>query len=224
MHHYPFHPGDYMLDTAHLSLEEDATYRRALDLYYVSEGPLPADKRTLSKRLRVDEQTLENILREFFELMEDGWHHSRCDDEIAHYKAKSEKAKKAGSLGGKAKSSGRKANAKRTLSERQADAKLTKNQNQEPVHKGDEPIFPEGLPSDYQDILKLWWRYKKERKESYKPIGWNTLIEQQRVKPIAILIRDVKFSMGQNWAGIYPPKETQPATAQRPTSHIRSCL
>ena len=50
MHHYPFHPGDHKLDTAHLTLEEEGTYRRALDLYYVSEAPLPDDKRMLSKR------------------------------------------------------------------------------------------------------------------------------------------------------------------------------
>ena len=50
MHHYPFHPGDYMLSTAHLTLEEDATYRRALDHYYDTEAPLALDKRTLSKR------------------------------------------------------------------------------------------------------------------------------------------------------------------------------
>lgn len=28
MHHYPFHPGDYMLDTAHLEPMEDLAYRR----------------------------------------------------------------------------------------------------------------------------------------------------------------------------------------------------
>ncbi|TXH13476.1 MAG: DUF1376 domain-containing protein, partial [Hyphomicrobiaceae bacterium] len=41
MHHYPFHPGDYMLDTAHLEPMEDLAYRRLLDFYYSSEKPIP---------------------------------------------------------------------------------------------------------------------------------------------------------------------------------------
>ncbi|RPP48164.1 hypothetical protein IPC1156_32430, partial [Pseudomonas aeruginosa] len=37
MNFYPFHPGDYMLRTAHLEPLEDLAYRRLLDLYYVGE-------------------------------------------------------------------------------------------------------------------------------------------------------------------------------------------
>lgn len=117
------------MDTAHLEPLHDLCYRRCLDLYYNTEAPLTADKRTLSKRLRVNEEVLSEVLAEFFEERETGWHHRRCDREIARYQAKSEKAKKAGSLGGMAKKSTPQANAKRTLSERQANAS---NQNQEP--------------------------------------------------------------------------------------------
>ena len=113
-----------MLATAHLTLEEDATYRRALDHYYDTEAPLAFDKQTLSKRLRVSEQTLSNVLSEFFIETPEGWRHKRCDAEIARYKAKSEKAKRAGSLGGLAKSSGRQANAKQTPSKRLANQEL----------------------------------------------------------------------------------------------------
>ena len=113
-----------MLATAHLTLEEDATYRRALDHYYDTEAPLAFDKQTLSKRLRVSEQTLSNVLAEFFIETPEGWRHKRCDAEIERYKAKSEKAKRAGSLGGLAKSSGRQANAKRTPSKRLANQEL----------------------------------------------------------------------------------------------------
>jgi uncharacterized protein YdaU (DUF1376 family) len=84
----------------------------------LQEGPLKADeanaKQTLSRRLRVAEQTLENVLNEFFTLSEKGWEHSRCNAEIAKFQAKSDKAKEAGRLGGK----GKQANAKQTPSER----------------------------------------------------------------------------------------------------------
>lgn len=132
MHHYPFHPGDYMMATAHLEPLHDLCYRRCLDLYYDTEIPLSTDKRTLSKRLRVNEDVLSEVLSEFFEESEDGWRHRRCDKEIARYQAKSEKNKLAGSLGGKAKKTTSEANAKRTLSERKASAS---NQNQEPEPK-----------------------------------------------------------------------------------------
>jgi uncharacterized protein YdaU (DUF1376 family) len=131
VNYYPFHLGDYAIDTAHLSNDEDLCYRRAIDLYMLQEGPLKAHqadaKQTLSRRLRVAEQTLENVLNEFFTLTEKGWEHSRCNAEIAKFQAKSDKAKEAGRLGGK----GKQSNAKQTPSERLAKAKLTKNQ--EPI-------------------------------------------------------------------------------------------
>lgn len=42
MNFYEHHLGDYMRDTAHLSMIEDAAYRRLLDAYYIREAPLPA--------------------------------------------------------------------------------------------------------------------------------------------------------------------------------------
>lgn len=36
-HFYSWFPGDYMRDTAHLSMVEDAAYRRLLDAYYMAE-------------------------------------------------------------------------------------------------------------------------------------------------------------------------------------------
>ena len=129
MHHYPFHPGDYMMATAHLEPLHDLCYRRCLDLYYDSEAPLAADKRMLSKRLRVNEDVLSEVLAEFFFQDADGWRHVRCDKEIARYHAKSEKAKIAGSLGGKAKKEAQKANAKRTPSERFQPEPRTRTKN-----------------------------------------------------------------------------------------------
>lgn len=176
MHHYPFHPGDYMLSTAHLSLEEDATYRRALDHYYDTEAPLALDKRTLSKRLRVDEQTLSNVLEEFFFETPEGWKHTRCDAEIARYKAKSEKAKAAGALGGAAKSSKRLANAKQTVSENIANQELeprTKNQS-------NTPIVPKGTdwkPTAEQLRVASWFgrrattRWSDKELKSWKAIA-----------------------------------------------------
>ena len=40
---YKFYLGDYITHTNHLSDAEDLAYRRLLDLYYMSEAPIPLD-------------------------------------------------------------------------------------------------------------------------------------------------------------------------------------
>lgn len=67
MHFYDFNIGDYAKKTQHLSNEEDLAYRRALDMYYDTEKPLPIDNiPSLSRRLRVGIDALQNIINEFF--------------------------------------------------------------------------------------------------------------------------------------------------------------
>lgn len=134
MHHYPFHPGDYMLDTAHLEPMHDLCYRRALDLYYTSEQPLPDDKQLLSKRLRIGEQVLAEVLAEFFQLTPEGWTQGKCQRVIAKYQATSEARKAAGSLGGSVKAKQKPSKSKQLLSKSQSNAS-----NQEPETKNQKP-------------------------------------------------------------------------------------
>lgn len=103
MHHYPFHPGDYMLDTAHLEPMEDLAYRRLLDLYYTSEAPIPLETDPVSRRLRLGSDVVSKVLNEFFVCTEEGWKHRRCDAEIASYQDKVSRAQENGKLGGRPK-------------------------------------------------------------------------------------------------------------------------
>ena len=82
---YKFHLGDYITHTTHLSDAEDLTYRRLLDLYYMSEKPLPLDIESVSRKIRLDAELTESVLKEFFEERETGFHNIRCDAEIAKY-------------------------------------------------------------------------------------------------------------------------------------------
>jgi len=97
VNYYEHHLGDYMRDTAHLSMLEDAAYRRLLDAYYVREKPLPADLRECYKLARAsskqEREAVAYVLREFFTLGDDGHHQARADEEIAKFRAKSEKAR-----------------------------------------------------------------------------------------------------------------------------------
>lgn len=119
MNFYAFHIGDYASATQHLTDLEDLAYRRMMDLYYVSERPLPLDRRQLYRLLRANSEAMREaadvVISEFFTEDEDGWRHKRCDAEIEKAKAKSDKAKANGKLGGVAK-------AKRSLDAGLADA------------------------------------------------------------------------------------------------------
>lgn len=96
MNYYPHHIGDYVKDTAHLSMLEDGAYRRMMDIYYSTEKPLPLDRAALYRLLRVsskaEKAAVNVVLSEFFLEKVDGWHHGRCDEEIARAKEKSQKA------------------------------------------------------------------------------------------------------------------------------------
>jgi len=96
MHSFYFHIGDYSKDTAHLSLIEDAIYKRLLMLYYTTESPLKNDTPALARLIRAREnvQEVQSVLDEFFTLGDDGYRQKRADSEIAEFRAKSELAKK----------------------------------------------------------------------------------------------------------------------------------
>lgn len=86
MFSYPFHAGDYLKDTAHLTDDEDLTYRRMIDFYYDREGPLSDDVNLIARKVRCPVNTVSAILGEFFVKDADGWHQPRCDREIEAYK------------------------------------------------------------------------------------------------------------------------------------------
>lgn len=105
MHFYDFNIGDYAKKTQHLTNEEDLAYRRALDMYYDTEKPLlSGGLATLSRRLRVDETALKNVLEEFFP---DGIN-KHADEKIAEYYAYLSKQSANGKRGGRPKHKGNK--------------------------------------------------------------------------------------------------------------------
>ena len=104
MNFFPFHPGDYMLRTAHLDPIEDLAYRRLIDLYYVNEAPLSGSSEELSRviRLRKNSEQVAAVLQEFFVETEGGsWSHSHCDEVIEQYRSKARQAAENGKRGGR---------------------------------------------------------------------------------------------------------------------------
>ena len=97
MHYFQFEIKEWVSNTAHLTLEEEAIYLRLVNFYYDSEKPIPSDIEMISRKLRIANiQMTYAILHEFFTECESGFVHDRCNLEIAKYHAKSEQASRAG--------------------------------------------------------------------------------------------------------------------------------
>lgn len=92
MNFYPFHIGDYASATRHLTWDEDAAYRRMLDVYYTSEAPLPADTKKICRLVvattKVQRDAVQSVLNDFFECTDAGWVNRRADAEIAAMREK----------------------------------------------------------------------------------------------------------------------------------------
>jgi uncharacterized protein YdaU (DUF1376 family) len=150
LHYYQFNIGDYASHTRHLSLIEDLAYRRLLDVYYLRERPLSDCLTTVARLIGLSdyEQEVEAVLVEFFEHNDGGYVNPRADKEIAHYRAKSQQAVKAG-----------KASAERRFNIRSTD--VQPNNNQEPITSNHKPIKKSiaargtRLPQDFQ--LPMDW-------------------------------------------------------------------
>jgi uncharacterized protein YdaU (DUF1376 family) len=109
MHYFQFEIKEWLSNTAHLTLEEEAVYLRLINFYYDSERAfLQEDIDLILRKCRISSKELAvSVLNEFF-LLEDGaFHHIRCEKEIAKYHAKCEQASRAGKASAQRKTNGR---------------------------------------------------------------------------------------------------------------------
>ena len=164
MHYYQHNIGDYRRDTSHLSLVEHGIYRQLMDSYYLDEQPLCADlaklMRSHSVRTADEQQSLKNVLADFFELTENGYIHKRCDEVIAEYHGKSDKARASAMARWGSKHKDVDANALPTQSESNAIGMLTNNQ---------EPITSSGATTEKPKKRKTALKITKDTMpESYE--------------------------------------------------------
>jgi len=145
MNYFKYHIGDYAMATAHLSWEEDLAYTRLLRAYYSSEKAIPSGKNAANRLIRAktkkQRDAVQTVLEEYFILCDDGWHQKRCDEEIAGFQEKSNKAKESANARWQQEKqeSGRNANAMRTQCEGNANHKpLTTNHK--PVTNNHKPL------------------------------------------------------------------------------------
>jgi uncharacterized protein YdaU (DUF1376 family) len=98
LHYYQFNIGDYRRQTSHLTLVEHALYRSLIDTYYLTELPLDKDLKALARahnaRSEDDKEALNNVLSDFFTLVDAGYCHTHCDEQLGKIYNKSELARK----------------------------------------------------------------------------------------------------------------------------------
>jgi uncharacterized protein YdaU (DUF1376 family) len=82
---YKFAAAEYQIKTIHLSDAEDLAYRRLLDMAYLSEKPIPLDTNLVARRVRIDQDIVEQVLSEFFEKTESGYRNRRVEEEVLAY-------------------------------------------------------------------------------------------------------------------------------------------
>ncbi|ENA37452.1 hypothetical protein HMPREF1487_04370 [Pseudomonas sp. HPB0071] len=208
MNFFPFHPGDYMLRTAHLNVVEDAAYRRLIDLYYVNESPIEGNAESIARVIRMREHAIEvaAVLAEFFEATEEGFRHHHCDKVIAQYHAKAKQAAENGKRGGRPKKqdeskpdsepkleetetvSGN--NPEKTQPVNSANPEETGSKaNQEPLTNNQEPkeeppLPPEGECGDQveaaEDLFSRFWKlYPRKTDKAKAQKAWAKLNPDQ---------------------------------------------
>ena len=155
MNYYPFHIGDYISHTSHLSDAEDLAYRRMIDLYYQTEEPFK-DVAWVARRIKSTSEIVKLLLEEFFEFDSDAWRSKRADEEIAKYRLKADSARNANRIKTEKKS----ALITELKSELISEPNHIVTNNQEPRTNNQEPylntITPEGVSDEvFKDFCKL---------------------------------------------------------------------
>lgn len=107
MNYWPRYVGDIQRKTGHLSCAEMGAYDRLLDHVYATEEPLPSDIDACCRIARAMEKSekkaVESVLRQFFNLRDDGYHNNRAAEEIEKDAPRRASAKENGRLGGRPK-------------------------------------------------------------------------------------------------------------------------
>lgn len=109
MNYVELYPGDYMRDTADLSLVEHGAYLLLLLHYYSTETAIPSDNPTLFRIARAmsddEKAAVSKVAERFFPVMSsDGLRHNvRADEEIAKARARIDSARENGKRGGRPK-------------------------------------------------------------------------------------------------------------------------
>ena len=177
MHYYQHHIGDFIKATARLTDGQSMAYLRLLWMYYDSEKPLKPDSKVLAFQIGSTIEETELLLESFFWLAENGWHHTRCDEEIAEYRAFLAKKSNAGKA-----SAERRKNKSSTDDEQVFNGRSTTEQlttNQEPITNNQKKTVAPKVARPESVSVQVWEDWLAIRKQKSLPLtitAWTQIL------------------------------------------------
>lgn len=233
---YPFYVGDYMRDTAQLSMIEHGAYRMLLDHYYSTGNPLPANEKQLHRICRAfdkqEQDAIAFVLHLFFEhdKKNDCYKSKRVDKELKKKNDISEKRSQAAKNKGKISKKNNSANAKQLQSKSKAIAHTsTSTSTSTPTITNNTPLPPKGGLIEIPNFINsdVWDSWVKHRSEIKKK-----LTRTQSEKQIEKLNKwhdaghDVNEiitqSVANGWQGLFEPKGQKNGYNNRQTDSERT--
>ena len=184
---YKFHLGDYITHTMHLSDAEDLAYRRLLDLYYMSERPIPLDTESVSRRIRLDLDITESVLNEFFEHTEEGYRNHRCDVEISKYQHQVATNTLLGKRGGRPKKTESEPNQNRTET-------LTEEEKEKTISS---------QATRFEDFWSAWPTSKRKVGKAAVQAKWKAKLLDKVADQIIAHVSSMKIS--EQWTSGFEP-------------------
>ncbi len=200
MYHYQKNIGDYRSATMHFSLLEHGIYNQLLDWYYLEEAPIPADNRTLFRRLSAkteeEQKAVLDVLSEMFVKSDLGWVHKRVEREIAQYKARADQAREAGKLGGRPLKKGIGSTENRDGSEKKATAKPTANRKPITNNQLIPPIPPKGVdgPPGFAAFWSEWPKSTRKGARGGCLRAWERAGAEAEAEQVLAHVRAMKAS------------------------------
>ena len=91
MNFYKRYPGDYMRDTAHLSLTEHGAYSALLDVHYSTEKPVvraPKVYQIVRAISKAEKRAVDSVLDQFWTLTPEGYTNNKAQKEMAKAEAR----------------------------------------------------------------------------------------------------------------------------------------
>ena len=202
MNYYPFHIGDYISHTSHLSDAEDLAYRRMIDLYYQTEEPFE-DIAWVARKVKSTPEIVKILLEEFFEFWAEDctWRSKRADEEIAKYRLKADSARNANRIKTEKKS----ALITELKSELISEPNHIVTKNQEPITNNQEPniktisVESKIPPCPHQEIISI---YHDTLPELPRVLSWNKTREsylKQRWRQLFVEFECKSAEEGLDW-------------------------
>ena len=165
MHYYQHHIGDFIKATARLTDSQTMAYLRLLWMYYDREKPLKPDTKVLAFQIGTTVEETELLLESFFWLADNGWHHTRCDQEIADYHAMLDKKSNAGRASAERRKNSSATDVQQVLNECSTDVQLTNNHkpitNNQKKNKTVVTDAPDGVSQEVWDSFLALRKVKK---------------------------------------------------------------